>query len=244
MRFTSGLVLGMCLSGQAGLAQGVDLESPWSGFWIGGSLGYGSVNYDISGGIVDAITGEDALSFNLPDAGGHGGVAGIELGYSLAFGDRWVGALRINHAVSDIANDTSLFLAEDPFLLLPPAKLDYDVVQKSRSVLSGQLGYLVSDQTMVYGVLGLARSNFEGVLRVEAVGVGAFEFTDSFRVDGFTVGTGMETMLTDKLSLKFEYQMMLLDDYDLGPIDLVLVNLDAVAETQIQTFQTTLSYRF
>lgn len=228
-------------------AQSVDMESPWSGLWVGATLGYGSINYDISGELGDGISETNLIAFDLPDAGGTGGLAGIELGYSLAFGGGWVGGVRLNHAITDITNDASLNVSEFDVLGIPEVSIDYELTQKSRSALIGQIGYVTSDSTMIYGLLGAARSSFKGETVLQAGGfMDLADITESydFDIDGVTYGVGIETFLTDKLSLKFEYQITAFSDYDIGAAETQGVAASATMESQMQTAQATLAYRF
>lgn len=69
--------------------------------------------------------------------------------------------------------------------------------------VAGRLGYLVTPDTLAYGLLGYTWTDFEGTLTSE------FEPANgsySFDVEGLTFGGGVKTRLTSNLTGKLEYR--------------------------------------
>lgn len=204
----------------------------WSGFWVGGGLGYGSTNYEISG---DAEISEvQSGSLNLPDLGGQGAFVSLEAGYAHALAPKWILAGQLDYAFGDIGNDADLNLDGRPDL-----DASYDLKVKSMLAGTARLGYLPSDATMVYGLAGLTRAEFEADYSLSAGEMssqGGYDFSDT----GLTIGAGIETRLNEKVGLKFEYRYTKFDDYSLYEDSGVEVS----ADNAIQSVNASLTYRF
>ncbi|EKX56436.1 putative outer membrane protein [Rhodobacter sp. AKP1] len=205
----------------------------WSGFWIGGGLGYGSTNYDISGD-ADLAEGQSG-ALELPDLGGQGGLLSLEAGYAYALAPRWILAGQLDYAFGNIDNDADLSL--DGELSLDAS---YDIKVKSMMAGTARLGYLPSDTTMIYGLAGLTRAKFEADYSVSGVTSGGYDFSDT----GLTIGAGMETRLTEKIGLKLEYRYTKFDDYTIFDGNVAGADVKASSDTSIQSATASLTYRF
>ncbi len=149
-----------------------------------------------------------------------------------------------------------------------------EVEQNWSVTVGGRLGFLVTPDTLLYALGGYTWADVDANVRVafsdpaDAIG-GGFGTTDfrlrmDDRVEGYTVGGGVETKLRDHVSLKFEYRYTDLDgesakasDSDAfvspGPIDFgTPVGLaarfrsaaDADVDLDIHTVRAVLSYKF
>lgn len=210
----------------------------WTGFYAGGSLGFGSANYDI-----DATYTNPPLSagLNLPDLGAQGVLFGLQAGYNHQLSSNWVIGGQIDAMGSNITNDTALNIS------LPPNSItgNYDLTVSSMYTVSGRLGYLTSPNTMVYGLLGVTRGNFTGDYNLSLNAAPVLAGSYDFSLNGMAVGIGMETMLNDHLSLGVEYRYNSMQRYTLynGPLfggD----TLDVGFDTSVHTFRAMLNYRF
>jgi outer membrane immunogenic protein len=104
--------------------------------------------------------------------------------------------------------------------------------------LSLRGGYLVNPETQMYGLIGYSRGSFDGDLTSSA-GIG-LNADYSFEMDGVTLGAGLETLVTDAISLGIEYRMTQFEDYNLISAGVNSVDLD----TNVQTVQVFMNYRF
>lgn len=212
----------------------------WTGFYAGGSLGFGSANYDI-GATYDNPGIPLTASLNLPDLGAQGALFGLQAGYNYQMSSNWVIGAQIDAMGSNITNDTALSVVSGPNSITG----NYDLTVSSMYTVSGRLGYLTSPNTMVYGLLGVTRGNFSGDynLAVNAVPLAAGSY--DFSLNGMAVGIGMETMLNDHLSLGVEYRYNSMQRYTFynGPL-LGGDTLDVGFDTSVHTFRAMLNYRF
>ncbi len=208
---------------------------PWSGVWGSLTLGTGRSTYDISASATTPIPGL-GLALDLPDFGGKGGVAGVELGYNHRIGERLGLGVEIGYSRSRIDTDASLNLG------IPPASFDFDYryrVSSTASVL-GRLGYLVNDNTMLFALAGMSRAQFDGTYS-SSIG---FNGSYGIALNGMTLGAGIETMMSDKLSIRLDYRVTQFEDVNL--IDAVIppVGIKADLETNVQTVNTAVVLRF
>jgi outer membrane immunogenic protein len=220
IKYSLGVALVLGLTPISALAQDMD----WSGAYVGASLGYGSANHDID--VATDLLGPN-LNANLPDLGGEGFVGSLHAGYSQQF-DKFILGVQIDGTLGNIENDTSLSFGGD--------NLDYTLAMTDMYTLSLRGGYLVNSETQMYGLVGYSRGNFDGDL-TSSVGLNA---DYSFEMDGVTIGAGLETLVTDAISLGIEYRMTQFEDYNLISAGVNSVDL----ETNVQTVQVFMNYRF
>jgi len=119
--------------------------------------------------------------------------------------------------------------------------------------LGARLGFLSSPNTLIYGLVGYTWGQYGldagfsfDFDRRELAALDSGRGYDSgdgfgadFDVEGWTVGAGIETMLTDNLSIKGEYRFTQFDEegiFEFGPY-----GLDA--EPSVHTARAVLSYR-
>lgn len=245
---TSALVLGATMAHATGpvamtpppVYEVLPASTPWTGFYVGGSLGYGSSNYDLSGTYNNPGIPLN-IGINLPDLGGQGALYGLQAGYNRQVSGNMVIGAQIDAMGSGITNDTALTLTSGANTL----NFNYDLNVASMYTIAGRVGYLTSPQTMFFGLLGFTRGNFSGdyaaTFNGAPVGAGGYDFS----LNGVAVGIGMETMLNDHLSLGLEYRYNAMERYTFynGPVaggD----NLDVGFDTAVHTVRAMLNYRF
>lgn len=212
-------------------------SADWSGIWIGGGLGYGSTNYDISGSASLDNVGSGAL--NLPDLGGQGALLTLEAGYDYMIAPQWVLGGQLGASWADIANDTSLNVSAGGLDL----DAAYEIKVKSMLSATARLGYLPSDSTMIYGLAGVTRAKFDADYSVAGMGSpisGGYDFSDT----GFTIGAGIETRLTEKVGLKLEYRYTKFDDYTLFDGNVMGADAKLSSDNSIQAMNASITYRF
>ena len=207
----------------------------WSGFYFGVNAGYGWGDAEWQFQPPGNFFGPAGTTFSTDPrvglVGGHAGVliqrghfvAGIEVSYDAAWlKDTVVGPVPV------FPNDT--FKTEINDLLL----------------IVGRLGVAMNN-FLLYGKAGFASSNVE-LSGLSGVPVAGVTFNKDERLTGWTVGAGLEWMLSSNIILGVEYNYVHLDNeaFNLRTggtvVGLpVLVNLDDVA---IHTVMGRLSYKF
>ena len=161
----------------------------WRGGYAGLTLGY-------------AFNGDDEVGIGQPPRGGgastpddlklKGANAGLRVGYRWQQGN-WVFGPELGYEGGNIKDDFST--------------AGYDAESKIKNVLALRFkaGYSVSEDTLVYGIVGAARAKVD--YKVQGDGeYGAIDLKDSYSENGYIVGVGAEKRLTERLSLTGEYE--------------------------------------
>jgi outer membrane immunogenic protein len=214
----------------------------WAGMYAGGSIGFGSSNYALSLSVSRLPDGplpaaEDPFLYvRLPDLGGMGPIGAAQIGYNFVLSDRVVLGVQADTTMSRIVNRTSIDYLGLGF--------DYTLGPRTMHTIAGRLGYLTTPDTMVYGLLGATRGNFRGRGTLSFDGPTPSDSVDvfsyDFRLNGMSVGMGMETRLTERVTLGLEYRYTRFNRYNF--IDVPEVNFGF--NTTVQTIRTSLNYHF
>ncbi|MBY6200242.1 outer membrane beta-barrel protein [Maritalea mobilis] len=152
----------------------------WTGVYVGGSLSFGHGIYE--GEFVPPAT-TDFPGDGEGDIDGHM-ISGL-IGYNMQNGNLVYGA---EVALSAVDIDGS-----EP---CPNTSFDCNIAIDSMVSLSGRLGYLMNDQMMVYGSLGLAAAN------VEVSTIGLANDGSEETATGFTIGVGMEYAVSESMRVR------------------------------------------
>jgi outer membrane immunogenic protein len=223
----------------------------WTGFYIGGNAGYswGRSNTDVS--FFNTVTGTPIVpppgsvtssSFNM-----NGGIAGGQAGYNWQTGNYVLGAeadiqwsgerKRANYSCAGTAAGGVCL----PGLTFLPAGATGTNLALSESLewfgtVRGRAGVLVTPKVLLYGTGGLAYGSIKtsGTLTGFNPNGGALAFAGSSsdtRV-GWTVGAGVEAMITQNWTAKLEYLYMDLGRFNsatftLAPGSLIGVNVSS-----------------
>jgi outer membrane immunogenic protein len=151
----------------------------WSGFYVGGHLGYGYA-------VTETSLPDFGLSNRLVGLGSHGFTAGVLAGYNVMLAPRWVAGLEVDGNWQNIRHRAS------DFGLTNEVSLDW-----SASV-RGRLGYLLTPTTLLYGTVGWTWSEVKLSNNI---------VPESFsqNVDGVQVGFGVEMTLAGNWFTRTEY---------------------------------------
>jgi outer membrane immunogenic protein len=194
--------------------------------------------------------------------GDRGGLLTAEVGFDVQLAERFVLGVLGDYTwtnfdsnssavscVSNIGEDSDEFCAGS----FTGVELD------NMWTLAARFGFLSSPQTLWYGLIGWTRADVEARTRVligeDTDFVDAIDFAagKDKHLDGLTVGAGVESMLTEALSLKLEYRYTDLGSLDYsgggggsGPGDISGggAGIDAEFDTTVQTIRAVLSWRF
>ena len=233
----------------------------WTGFYIGGNAGYswGRSNTDASffNATTNALVGVGSSAFDM-----NGAIAGGQAGYNWQ-NNNWVWGVEADIQWSDekgrgIYNCAATLVGGPclPGLTFLPAgvtgtslTLDQKLEWFGTARLRG--GILVSPRVLLYGTGGLAY----GSLKTSAALVGAtpagvavtsLGSNTETRV-GWTVGAGVEGMITQNWTAKLEYLYMDLGSYNAGSFTLApasAIGADVHSTFRDHILRVGLNYKF
>jgi outer membrane immunogenic protein len=209
--------------GMPGRGYGGACCSSWSGFYIGGHLGYGRSNVDWAD---ISLTGERV------DNDGRGIVGGGQIGYN------W----QIGNVVIGVEGTLSRTNVDDDYRsVVNPAAVTYSTDINWIGTVAGRLGF-TADRLFVYGKAGWATANVElsGIQRT---------IPDSFSLDdrrnGWVVGAGFEYMVSRNLTLGLEYNFIDLGNASYAGLTRTgLPYLITDADVEIHTLTARLNFKF
>ncbi len=222
--------LGLFALGAAGAAQAADIRIPhkapayiqtfynWTGFYLGGHLGYGSGDFSGTDTFTGAITGS---------ANATGLIYGGQVGFNYQIGS-WVFGIEGDFTFGDVKWDEN-------FLGLATAEIKIDQIYD----VAGRIGYAF-DRTLIYGKFGGAwtqeKYNFN-VLGGTATG--------TVNRSGWLAGVGIEYAFAGNWSAKLEYNYMdlgskLVTLTTTGGLAVTPANVDLT----VQTVKLGVNYRF
>lgn len=243
MTITRILLVGVSMLAMAGAAQAADLiviDEPvvvapsahdWSGFYVGGSVGFGMGTVDWTGEafLGGVVVDEDTGSFDID-----GWTVGLQAGANAQF-DMFVLGVEGDIAWANISGEGPP-IDPGPDATVPSGSIDWI------GTLRGRAGIAV-DQVLVYGTAGLAIAGGEiGLTNLDGLGD---DRTADISATGWTAGFGAEVALDENLSIKGEYLYTPLTTEevqfgDVLPADFLAVNSDIA----IHTFKVGLNLSF
>lgn len=217
------------MSSGAGLAA----ERDWSGFYLGGHLGYGQsrVQADFAVPPVSVLSTDDTL---------RGGLFGGQVGYNFQRGALVLG-IEADAAASTQKTDTTHVC---PAPACGALNLSFANEQEMTWVatLRGRAGFAF-DRWLVYGTGGVGGGGFKSKHSVSTTlsSVTKIETNDQL---AWVAGAGVEVALNSSWSVKFEYLYMELPDlkstYSLAGVGLI-TETDRVSQ---QIVRAGINYRF
>lgn len=245
------LALGLGL----GTATAADLRAPvykapppvvpvwsWTGFYIGGNVGYSWGRSETDVGYFSTTTGlpivPPAGSVTSADFDMDGWVAGVQAGYNWQTGN-WVLGVEADFQWTGQDGGADYLCAAGPNSLaclngptFPPPGVTGTTLALSQSLewfgtFRGRLGYTVAPTVLLYVTGGLAYGEVETSGTLTGVTLAGLPtgiaFSDSTTKVGWTVGAGVEARITGNWTGKIEYLYV-----DLGSVDGTVSGLAAV----------------
>lgn len=184
------------------VADVVEPAANWTGLYVGVNGGAGAV--------VNRIEADDLAGLDFDGVGGEGILGSLMAGFNWQLGSQFVVGVQGDIGISDIKStlDASLGIGPVSFDLDAKAKLDWFADASLR------LGWLPSAETMIYVIGGYSYAHYklDASLDVTApindvfVTVNIFDVSETQDYDGYHVGAGIESMLTDSLTARVEYR--------------------------------------
>jgi outer membrane immunogenic protein len=196
--------------------------SAWTGFYIGGNVGYGwgdqAVNFS-GAGLIGTLIANGLVASSLA-SGPSGAIGGVQAGYNWQTGSFVLGI------ETDI--DASGIAKSDSFTALgtttrPDWFTSADQALNFLGTVRGRLGFTMMPSLLVYGTGGFAygganvnttvTSATHGSLTTNCPSFCGNPTGSSSTLTGWTAGGGLEYMVTPNWSLKAEYLY-----FDLGTL--------------------------
>ena len=192
----------------------------WTGFYVGGNVGYAN-SYE-----NETISGNNAVSGLVVGTGGipsssalnaNGWMAGGQIGYNYQFGE-FVAGVEADFDWSDVKGSSNAAVNLTAIGL--PVTLATTETRGSDwlGTVRGRLGTTILDpRTLLYATGGGAYANVHGTTTSTLNAFGkTFSASDSYSTSrfGWTVGGGVEAMLTQHWTWKAEYLYIDLGSHD------------------------------
>lgn len=174
--------------------KGPELYAPaplftWTGFYLGGSLGYIDHNHMTIVTQGANFAPNDKLPLN-----GNGALLSVNAGFNYQFGSVVLGAeADIGYSTTSASNT---FFAPNPWMMTHSSNL------RSMGTVRARLGYAF-DRMLIYATGGLAYASIKESVFSDQ-GWGGHRLTVGGIRTGWTLGGGMEYAVTDNWSLKAE----------------------------------------
>ena len=220
-------------------AEIVSEDDFWAGMYAGLFFGMGASSHEL---FID-IDGSDRFTHTEDGIGGTGALVGARGGFDFRFGTSGIFGVGLDASFGDISsNSTMLYRPVGGGQL----EVTHDISVDAMYALTGRVGQLVSENTLIYGVAGWAmadmtvNANYADSTGSFAGLPGAFSVEDT--VSGATIGLGMETRLGERTSVGVEYRYTDLDGMTIyDPVGVTQVQMPSTA---LQTFTAGLNVRF
>jgi len=180
----------------------------WSGFYVGGSAGYGWGKADTNIEPIGPVPTVVDPSTLKPRP--NGGLLGLQAGYNWQNGNLVFGAeADISRTGMKDTDKTSNF-AVDGVPADPGSRMSSKQEIDWLGTLRARLGYVTASNWLIYGTGGLAWGRVKDKATVEFPTI-AYPTSESNARSGWAAGAGVEWAMSRAASLRFEYL-----HYDLG----------------------------
>jgi outer membrane immunogenic protein len=178
----------------------------WTGFYVGGNIGYGWGNGDTDFIPLPTAAGFINLAPTTLSTDPKGVIGGIQLGYNWQMAT-WVFGVEADFQGSGIKGDVAL----SPFLQNTGATFN-GTLSASEDIkwfgtLRGRVGYLVTPAVLLYATGGLAYGHVDYAANANFTPQGTQQYPAAFSKTkaGWTAGAGVEWAFANNWSVKFEY---------------------------------------
>jgi outer membrane immunogenic protein len=167
------------------------VPASWTGPYIGGYVG--------AGGVVNELNG--FLGGEIDGVGGEGGVYGGLIGFNYQLASQFVVGLQGEIGGTDMETETSVL----------GGLFNLDAKPKTTASVSARLGYLATQDTLLYAIGGWSYAKYEVDISFLG-GLATASFKEKY--NGWHAGAGVETRLTDSLTGRIEYRYTQYNDED------------------------------
>ena len=182
----------------------------FNGFYTGLSLGYNQTS--VNEGNVSWVTPSDPTTYtagNGQNSKSGGFIGGLNFGYDHRIGNYVIGAEISGSLPGGTANGYAATDDITPGSASPNQPISSSTKLQSLFVIKPKLGFVIDNKTMFYGMAGLAMGSIKRTITDGTTGgwwLNAGNSSSNTRNQfGYTVGLGAERMITEKLSMKLEF---------------------------------------
>jgi outer membrane immunogenic protein len=184
----------------------------WTGFYIGGNVGYGWSHRDFTNTLGSTLGAAQRTATNSGSDSGHGGLGGGQIGYNYQFSGNWVAGVEADIDAAHITSSTSSCSSG-----IPPAALcgtrNTDV--QDFGTVRGRLGYAFNN-VLLYGTGGWAWGHGTNTAQVTCIGPGCpgtsavpptspAPASVSVNPSGWAAGGGVEWAFLPNWTLRADY---------------------------------------
>lgn len=181
----------------------------WSGFYIGGNIGYGIDSGRLTEGFM-ALPGA-AVTSNSTISGLSGVIGGGQIGYNLQVAPNWLFGLEADFQGSGQNASANFNLPVTPLFDTASAKInDFGTVR-------GRIGLITNGVTLWYVTGGLAYGQSALNLTTNAMGLTPLAASFTSTRTGWTIGGGLESWIYGNWTAKIEYLYMDLGSMSAAP---------------------------
>jgi outer membrane immunogenic protein len=238
-------LLSASIAAADGPAAGAAGGPRWTGFSIGVGAGLKAMNTEVSAVPGEAVSndpGAIGAHVSLDGLGAEGSFASVGVGADYQFHERFVVGAFFDYDFGSVDTKVDVNIPGIPLLA------HGEVEMKNAWSIGGRLGYLPTPTTLIFLSAGYTRVE---TTDISADISGPFEASARANVSsiaGVFYGGGVETMLTERISLKGEYRYT---DFGSGDVTLPTVeglNLNVFVspslEPSLHTGRVSLAYHF
>ncbi len=245
------LFLSFLVSDLTFVMQSVAQADSFAGPYAGVSIGYNDTSIKEGTSKWSQVGNPDFYATSGKDSDGDGVLGGLNLGYDWRLNNFAIGAEVGGSFLNNTAHGVAL--SYDLTSNAPSDPVGSWTNLKSLIMAKAKLGYVIDEETLVYGLLGIAQGRVTRTV-TGLTGTTGDVFLDpgvssstTRSLTGYTVGAGVEKILTSVLSMKLEFNYV-----DLGYNDFTTGGTTfAVPSSIVQSVKVTdstatigLSYRF
>lgn len=243
------------------VAADVELPPPaadWTAFYVGigggGMFGFADDSTVLAFDDFNVVNHIHAAAEGFSDLGKAGAFGTVEAGFDYQMDSFVVGVLA-NYDFGKVKMRNKFSgVAADDFNNLAFAEGESEWKVGDTWAIGGRLGFLAADSALVYILGGYTEAKIKSSTSFSASNANnlnfATGFSDSSWEDGWFVGGGIETLLTDSISLKAEYRYADFGSVDRGDSSITGANnnvgsfSDQSADITVHSVRAVLSYRF
>jgi outer membrane immunogenic protein len=184
----------------------------WTGFYIGGNVGYGWSHRDFTNTITGTLGAIQNSAINSGNDDGKGWLGGGQIGFNYEFLSHWVAGIEADIDVTDITSSTFACFTALAGITACGTR-DTDV--KDFGTVRGRLGYAVNN-VLVYGTGGWAWGHGTNTTQVTCIGPGCpgtsavpptspAPASVDVNPNGWTAGSGVEWAFLPNWTIRAEY---------------------------------------
>ena len=182
------------------------VANAFEGAYIFGGAAYANTDYDVDGVFDPDTTDDDDSDFiSLSgDGSDHGYGFTVGAGYDFAVSPSFIVGAFADYTRLD--HETTFGLDDDP-----DGAEDYDAAfnHESTFTIGGRAGVVAGPSTLIYALAGYSSGEFNST-----TSDGTDTADADFTADGYSIGAGVEQMVTENFSVRAEYRYTKFDDFE------------------------------